>query len=317
MSAPVQLIRSATVFAIKLEATQDIDSIRELRRLLKVLLRSFSLRCIAAREERSDAIICRQRRLHQSRNSATQSARRTRFGNHLWRASMPQDTKSNLPTTRDDGFNDAEDGRVIRGVIAKFVDGNWTDSDGAAISADKKLLAWSTTQCLQRWENKKPVEVIVKRPGVSLPDVDELNNKIPTAKWEMGLNGPRPPWTRQFVVHLLDPQNASQYTFISGTTGAAIATERLRDRIKNMRLLRGDRVAPIVTLDSRPMPTRFGIKQRPEFTIQGWQTLGGPAPTPAIAHIKEPTLSGELNDSIPDFDAKTPDPPAKKIAAKS
>jgi hypothetical protein len=44
----------ATVFIIRLQATPDVAGIHELRRLLKILLRTFGLRCIAAREEQPD-----------------------------------------------------------------------------------------------------------------------------------------------------------------------------------------------------------------------------------------------------------------------
>jgi len=56
------------------------------------------------------------------------------------------------------------------------------------------LVALSTTTCLQRWQNNKPVDIIVKQVGEKLPDVDELNAKIEKSTWETGMNGPRPPW---------------------------------------------------------------------------------------------------------------------------
>jgi hypothetical protein len=43
-----------TVFVIWLEAAPGVDSIKKLRALLKVLLRHFGLRCVAAREELPD-----------------------------------------------------------------------------------------------------------------------------------------------------------------------------------------------------------------------------------------------------------------------
>jgi hypothetical protein len=244
---------------------------------------------------------------------------------------MSDVTKTNLPTTVHDGFADAADpnaGGVIRGVIIKCVEGSWTDADGAKIPPGTKLLAWATAQALQRWQNKLPVETIIKKPGVPLPDVDELNDKIPQAQWEKGLNGPRPPWVKQQVVYLLDPVSGGEYTFISGTTGAAIATERLRDKVKNMRILRGDRVVPLVELGNKPMPTKFGTKPRPDFTIAEWRNLGpppavsAPTPTPALTHeigtkVAEPSLAEEMNDTIPDFDVQAPDPPAKKVARKA
>jgi hypothetical protein len=237
---------------------------------------------------------------------------------------MPNVAKTKLPATVDDGFVDAADpnaDRVIRGVILKFVDGNWTDADGAKVPPGTKLLAWATTQALQLWRDKLPVETIIKKSGVPLPDVDELNDKIPQTQWEKGLNGPRPPWIKQNIVYLLNAKDGSEFTFISGTTGAAIATERLKDRVKNMRTLRGDRVVPLVELGNKPMPTKFGTKPRPDFIVVEWRNLGSPvapALTPEIGtKVEPPTLAEEMDDEIPNFGIQAPNPPAKKIAKKA
>lgn len=233
--------------------------------------------------------------------------------------------KTELPATTSNGFVDPaehNDGQVIRGIILKCVEGNWTDADGARITAGTKLLAWATTQALQRWRNKLPVQTVIKKSGAPLPDVDELNSKIPQAQWETGLNGPRPPWVKQQIVYLLNPIDGGEYTFISSTTGAAIAVERLRDKVKNMRMLRGEQVVPVVELGSKSMATKFGTKLRPDFGVVEWRNLGGPtAAQAALTHeigtkVEAPTLAEELNDSLPDFDARASEPP-KKIAAKS
>jgi hypothetical protein len=219
---------------------------------------------------------------------------------------MNDETK-NLPMSIDNGFDavDHNSDRIIRGNIARCVDGKWTDKDGTKIPADTKLLAWATTEALQLWRNKLPVETIIKQPGEPLPDVDELNSDIPQAEWEMGLNGPRPPWVKQHVVYLLNPTDGGELTFISSTTGAAIAVEQLRDKVRNMRMLRGGQVVPVVELGSKSMTTRFGTRLRPEFIITQWRNLGGPATAPALNHeigslIEEPTLAEEMGeDSIP------------------
>ena len=212
--------------------------------------------------------------------------------------------KENLPAViDDDGFNDVDQSdRLIQGTIAQCVDGVWGAKDETELPSD--LLALSTALALQRWEDGLPVETIIKRPGEPLPDVDELNKKIPQKKWEKGIDGkPRPPWQKQHVVYLLDPATAAVFTFINSTKGAEIAVERLKHRVKLMRALRGDRVVPVVKLDSKPMSTQFGVKQRPEFTILDWRELGGtPSAMPAIEQIGEPvkpvSLNEELNDSI-------------------
>jgi hypothetical protein len=214
-----------------------------------------------------------------------------------------------LPTVITDGFDGGGADRLIRGVIVRCVEGVWKDTDGTPIPPDTKLVAWATTECLQRWKDKQPAETILKRPGAPLPDLDELNAGIPQKEWENGIDDkPRPPWVRQQVVYLLDAHDGGEYTFISGTVGAAIAVERLKDKTKNLRMLRGDRCVPIVTLGNKLMATKFGSKLRPEFVIQEWRTLSTSttavtAQSPAaIEHVGEkvesPTLEEELNDEI-------------------
>ena len=215
--------------------------------------------------------------------------------------------KEHLPAVVGDwdGFDDADaNDRLIQGTIVRCVDGVWGAKDETELSSDLRLLALSTALALQRWENGLPAETIIKRPGEPLPNVDELNKKIPQKKWEKGIDGkPRPPWQKQYVVYLLDPATAAVFTFINSTKGAEIAVEHLKRRVKLMRALRGDRVVPVVKLDSKPMSTQFGIKQRPEFTITDWRELGGsPSAVPVIEQIGAPvkpvSLQEELNDSI-------------------
>ena len=171
------------------------------------------------------------------------------------------------------------------------------------------FLAMATTQALQRWEEERVAEVIRKIPGRPLPDVGELNAQIPEDTWEEGINGPRPPWQHVYVVYLLNPVDASIYTVINNTTGMRICYERLSERVKWMRSLRGDKVFPLVKLDKKPMTTKFGVKLRPELTILGWRDLGGEPPagsaigspptTPAIGQPVEPVTTKEaLNDEI-------------------
>jgi hypothetical protein len=155
------------------------------------------------------------------------------------------------------------------------------------------------------------VQHIVDKP---LPNPDDLNEAIPKNEWELDLNGnPRPPWQRTYVVYLLDPRDCQKYTFANSTLGARIATETLTDRVVWMRRLRGNNVVPQIELSCKPLKTRFGLKQRPEFKIVGWHLLGGSdgsAPTLSggggeqlalrgLSSVTPPTLDEELNDEIP------------------
>jgi hypothetical protein len=207
-----------------------------------------------------------------------------------------------------DGFNEPADRNgVARGTIGKCVDGEW--------NIPSPLVALSTTTCLQRFpKDGGPPETIAKAAGEKLPNPADLNAKIPETEWATGLDGkPRPPWAKNWVVYLLDPKTAEVFTFINSTAGARIAVERLEERVRTMRALRGDAVVPIVELTHVPMKTQWGTKKRPEFKILDWRELGGAAAVPGklrqIEHwdptaetvgapVTPSTVSEELNDSI-------------------
>ena len=56
---------------------------------------------------------------------------------------------------------------------------------------------------------------------------------------------PKGPWVLSHIVYLLNSVDASIFTFINSTIGAAIAVDRLKDRVKWMRQLRGEAVVPV------------------------------------------------------------------------
>jgi hypothetical protein len=200
----------------------------------------------------------------------------------------------------DDNFGaPVTDDRIIQGTLLRCVDGNWHDRDKLVVPS--KLLALTTFTIVQRWRDQKPQETIDGRAGHPLPDVEKLNAKIPESEWEKGINGKRAPWQRSEVVYLLDETEAQKFTFASGTVGATIAVEELRDRVKWMRVLRGTRVIPIVELANKPMKTRHGVsKLRPHFKIAGWRGISLTSEaTPLIEHVKPPTTAEELDDEIP------------------
>lgn len=207
----------------------------------------------------------------------------------------------------------SEKPRIIQGVILKCVDGRWEDKDG--LTPPDNLMAMGTARCLQCWKDQQPVDTIVETEAEPLPDADELNAAIPVEEWEKGLDGkPRPPWQVQCAVYLIDPVSGSTWTFINSTMGARIAYERLTDKFRWMRRLRGDNIAPIVKLDSRPMKTTFGQKMRPEFTILEWRDLGGgKAAAPLqIAHEAVPAPAA-VPTTQPTVDAATAATPKKKV----
>src|SRR5260370_26816241 len=101
---------------------------------------------------------------------------------------------NNLPTIATD--------RLLQGDLIKCVDGNWRLRDGTEMTG-ATMLAIGTTEALQCWRNQTVLDTIIRRPDELLPDVNELNAKIPQAEWETGLDGqPKPPWQNIFLADL-------------------------------------------------------------------------------------------------------------------
>jgi hypothetical protein len=223
-----------------------------------------------------------------------------------------EDSDNDLPIPIDQDFDAGSDGadRTIQGSIIKCIDGRWS-CDGCEFPADTKLLVLGTTEVLQHFQNEQLIDEIKEKP---FPDLEELNKAIPVEEWSEGLNGPRPPWSHQYVCYLLDPADAALYTSINDTKGQEIAVQRLTNKVKWMRRLRHEKVSPVVQLDSKPMPTKQGLKMRPEFTVVAWRDLGGGSfvetkpppqlpPAQAAEQIGKPvkavSTAEELEDEIP------------------
>jgi hypothetical protein len=237
-------------------------------------------------------------------------------------------TDSNqLPVVPDDGFEDDDSyasNRIIQGSLLKCTDGRWINGDGNAPADDARYLVLGVSLALQRWENKRAVDVIIKTANAPLPEAESLNATIPQKEWELDLNGgPKPPWQKTYVVYLVDVNDASVYTYANSTKGAQIAYERLHDRVKWMSRLRGKQVRPIVKLANRVVSKKYG-KLGPEFTVMDWRDLAGDLqaqkapqqiehkneepgadPVEQVGHPVDPATWEEiLDDEIPAFDEK-------------
>jgi hypothetical protein len=197
---------------------------------------------------------------------------------------MSTNDKAQPPALSDNGGFDLGD-RLIQGIIIKWdAEQGWHDRDG--LDVPSPLIVLATTTAIQRFQNKQLIETITTRP---LPNIADLNASVPVNEWEPDLTGrPRPPYALFYVLYLLNEIDAQMFTYLNSTTGAEIAIQRLSSRICNMRLLRGAKVNPVVTLGEGPMKTKFGTKLRPELIITDWRTFGGgtsiqgPAPVPQL-----------------------------------
>ena len=205
-----------------------------------------------------------------------------------------------------------EDYQITVGERAKFDNGIWTNSAGVQLPPERKYVVLGTTRKLVRFHEEGPPDVIAKKPGERLPDVDELNEKIPQNQWLTGLdNKPRAPWSRWFITVFLDVLDAQLYTHANCTFGAKIATMRLEERIDWMTALQAAEVLALIQLRDAPMKTNFGARRRPEFEVIGWRKFADGAlrivdqTTPAaLKAIEPPSLEQQLDDTIPDFSKK-------------
>jgi hypothetical protein len=217
------------------------------------------------------------------------------------------------------GYSDEVEGddqqtsnRVIQGELVKFTnEASWVTGAGEELSPDLELLVIDVGRVVQKWQDGNPVETIILAPGQKFPDIEKLNAKVPQKEWEEGPDSkPRGPWQSQHVVYLLDPRTMARYTWPTGTTGGAICTRDIVDRVGWMRKFRGAHIHPVVQLTDVHMRTRFGGRQRPYFNIKKWVSLdGGGAlltPTelprlesaPTAPEVKPPSAKEVTDDEI-------------------
>ena len=154
--------------------------------------------------------------------------------------------------------------RLLRGTLLKWneVDG-YLDRDGVQ-PVEGPYLLWAMEEGYQRWKDQTVVDEIIDKP---LPDLEQLNGAIPKSEWEPGLDGhPRPPYSHQYCVYLLDPNDGQFFTLMNSTVGMKMLWESLAERWKVMRHLRGADVIAVVNLATRPFRTaKWGIKYRPDL----------------------------------------------------
>ena len=196
-----------------------------------------------------------------------------------------------------------------RGVLLKWnaVDG-YLDRDGVQ-PVEGPYLLWGMDQGYQRWKDQALIDEIIDKP---LPDLEQLNGAIPKSEWECGLDGhPRIPYSHQYCIYLLDPNDGQFLTLMNSTVGMRMLWESLAERWEVMRHLRGADVIAVVNLATRPFKTtKWGIKYRPDLKILEWRKprggggdrLAGPvAPTPQLptASSAPPTPSVQTSTPAP------------------
>jgi hypothetical protein len=193
-----------------------------------------------------------------------------------------------------------ETGGLLHGKTVKFRDGKYF-ADKTADITGKILVAADIVACWVRWWDGKPTEHKITEPGQLHPERDELGDDD-EAQWQEGLDGePTDPWADTRYARLFDPKTAEEFTFTTSSIGGRRAVRDLQRQVMRMRSATPGAL-PIVKLEVAEMPTRFGMKTKPAFTVVDW-IIPTPA-TPASPHsLKAPhhDRSGrdDMNDEIP------------------
>jgi hypothetical protein len=140
------------------------------------------------------------------------------------------------------------------------------------VKKSTELLVTGTAAGWVRWEGGKPVETRLRQPGQKMPEREELPD-LDQIKWEKDAAGKfKDPWANTRFVYLLDPMTAEAFTFSTSSWGGRDAVVNLGDAVARMRSAHPDAL-PIVSLESAPMSTRFGLKSKPVFKVVGWKGI--------------------------------------------
>lgn len=226
---------------------------------------------------------------------------------------------------RDDDGGGAT--RLIKGTKLKFTNNSeWEGNDDIVIEADHEFIVVELVRAVQKWIDQRPVETRVLPLLEKFPDIDELNEAAPKEEWTEKFGKKVGPWQKCWVVYLLDPETMRIYTWPTDTVGGHQAVRDLREATGMARRMYGDGIYPRVHLSDIHMNTQFGGRQRPDFKIIKFETLGAEKTTlsapdeqklieakppngkPAEANEAKPVaakqqVSKKSRKNDPDFDA--------------
>jgi hypothetical protein len=207
---------------------------------------------------------------------------------------------SSLMVQQSGGYLDDDDdrsSRTIRGRRVIFLEGIWYDNSETPLPSELRVLVHTITSVFRVWLHGDLIEEVVKAPGASLPDPELRNREIPQAEWDVDRfdeTKKRKPASISRLLYMVAP-DGEEFTYIHDTVGANIAVGELKEKIRNVRQWRGDPyLCPIVSFETKAMPTRFSTKPKPRpfFQIHEYRSFGKPAPAMSvIEHVPTTTTT--------------------------
>jgi hypothetical protein len=194
----------------------------------------------------------------------------------------PTEPKDNFGWEPDINLTDGdENDRPARSMQGEtklsFNDPDWSANKEKCNG--RELIVWDKTYSIVRWKDDGtgPLVVIPVVRGAPLPDVKEMNAKIPQEEWRIAFGKPEPPYQLQRCLEFLDPVTMERLSWPHNVKvfGSSRAADELEMRINTVRRLRGLNVYPLVKLENTYMPTQHSPrgKQRPYLRIIKWGRL--------------------------------------------
>jgi hypothetical protein len=221
---------------------------------------------------------------------------------------------------------DDERGAFSSEITLKFVDPNWI-ARGDQIVTGLIVVLMALDRVVQkqgldedgRWCILETRQVA---PGLPFPSLEELNAKVPRTEYVRDFNKNLvPPWMKTTVARFTDPEGLDQYCWYANmaTTGSAICISEIHGKVKMMRQFRGSRANPVVRLESRSMPTRFGtVRQRPFMAIERFIDLGSGQEQAVLPKPQQPAIEATVEPAAALEPVTIENPPEKpKAAAKT
>jgi len=207
------------------------------------------------------------------------------------------------PSRALDGFDDwggeDHDGRAEQGSLVKFTnEAEWIANDEVlpptlelvAVNIDRYVVFWSPDGSGPNREKSYYL-----KPGQKFPDIDQLNADTPKDQWRDAFGKLQGPWQAQHIVRLLHPVSMDRYSFPTSTNGGHAAVVELRQRTRDMRQVRGERVFAVVRF------VTFGDDGAVNSSVlvaSDAPSLAGPTASGGMKTVETPSAKEAVKDEI-------------------
>jgi hypothetical protein len=210
-----------------------------------------------------------------------------------------QVTKKVVPTVpqQSDGVDASDEGgnKVIKGTKFTFSNNaEYVAGKGGEVikSPPREFIFIQRKRFVQEWPpgdggNDPPLSTVELADHECFPDIEKKNNETPKNRWRMSFGNLKGPFEKVQALYLLEQTTMAAYTFLTGTVGGFRAVRDLMDAVKRARLLGSPCLFPIITLGNTFMPTDWGGRQRPLFSVVRWIEIGKPGERPALTTATE------------------------------